>query len=108
MPEVTVNPIDGGASISGSLGSIGASTGIEAKVGVSTLDGRHGVYIKNTSSVVLYWGFSSATCVCPLAAESSAGKGDGGDIWIDVGAHQQVFIKAASGTTNTAAVSELK
>ena len=76
----------------------------------ATLDGRRGVYIKNTSTEVLYWGFSntSAEVCAPLAAESLAGKGDGGDIWIDVGVHQPIFIKAASGSSNTAAIGELK
>jgi hypothetical protein len=102
-----IDSINDGACVSVSLGSIGTSAQ-EAMVGASRVKGRRGIYIKNTSTVVLYWGFSSSACVFPLSKEASAGDGTGGEIWVDVGDTQPVFIKAASGASNTAAIGELK
>lgn len=109
MGIIQSESINGGASVAKSLTNIG-TTPVEVCFNGTKLNGRRGVYLKNTSVVVLYWGFSStaANVVFPLAAESVAGKGDGGDIWIDVGDAQAIYIKAASGSTNTAAIGELK
>ena len=107
MGFVDVAPIAAGACIGKSLTSIG-TTAVAVTVGSVALAGRRGVFIKSTSSVVLYWGFSDSTCVFPLAKETAAGDGTGGEIWIDVGDSQPIFIKAASGSTNTAAIAELK
>ena len=107
MGRQEINPINEGQCLGLSLGSIGVSA-IEIKVGTSRVSDRRGVYIKNTTDVVLKWGFDSATCVFPLTAESSVGKGDGGDIWIDVGDQQPLYIVAVSGSGKTAAIAELR
>jgi hypothetical protein len=107
MGVTQAESINGGACVAKSLTSIG-TTAVEVKYGTGKLAGRRGVYIKNTSTVVLYWGFVSDGCVFPLSKEATAGDGAGGDIWIDVGDAQTIFIKAASGTTNTVAIGELK
>lgn len=104
---VHVEPINSGEAVSGSLTSIGTSA-VEVKIGSARLLGRRGVYIKNTSTAVLLWGYTSGACVFPLSKETAAGDGTGGDIWIDVGDQQPVYIKAASGSSNTAAIGELK
>uniref|UniRef100_A0A832I8X7 Uncharacterized protein n=1 Tax=Eiseniibacteriota bacterium TaxID=2212470 RepID=A0A832I8X7_UNCEI len=105
--RVRSQPINEGASLAKSLSSIGSSA-TEVKHGSNRLTDRRGVYIKNTSTVVLLWGFASDACVFPLSKETAAGDGTGGDIWIDVGDQQPVYIKAASGSSNTAAIGELK
>ena len=107
MGFVDVAPIAAGACIGKSLTSIG-TTAVEVIVGTTKLAGRRGVYIKSTSTVVLSWGFSDSTCVFPLSKEAVAADGTGGEIWIDVGDAQAIFIKAASGSSNTAAIGELK
>ena len=104
---VDVAPINDGQSASGSLSGIGSSA-VAIRVGSGNLLGRRGLYIKNTSDVVLKWGFTTITCVAPLAAETAAGKGDGGEIWIDVGEAQDIFILAVSGSGKTAAIAELR
>ena len=100
-----IDSINDGACVSGSLTL--STSAVEAKVGTARVKGRRGVYIKNTSTIVQKWGFSSTTCVHPLTAETASADGKGGDIWIDVGDNQAVFIVAVSGTP-TASVSELK
>lgn len=105
--RVRNQPINGAACVGKSLANVG-TTATEVFYDSVRLPGRRGVYIKNTSTVVLYWGFASAACVFPLSKETAAGDGTGGEIWIDVGDAQPVFIKAASGSSNTAAIGELK
>ena len=99
--RVRNQPINLGGCLGKSLTSIG-TTATEVKHGSGRLTGRRGVYIKNTSTVVLYWGFtdasSGAEVVFPLSKETAAGDGTGGEIWIDVGDAQAIFIKAASGS----------
>lgn len=99
--------LNGGQCVAKSLTNIG-TTAVEVIVGSAKLAGRRGVYIKNTSTAVLFWGFASSACVFPLSKETAAGDGTGGEIWIDVGDAQAIFIKAASGSSNTAAIGELK
>jgi|SRR5882672_1552368 len=104
---VDVESLNEGTCRSGTLTGIGA-TAVLLAVNSVNLHGRKGLYIKNTSDVVLLWGFSSTSCIIPLATESAPGKADGGDIWIDVGENQNVYILAISGSSKTAALAELR
>lgn len=85
-----------------------STTALEVKGGSVRLSGRRGVYLKNRSDVVIYWGFTDSTCVIPLNAESSAGAGDGGEIWIDVGDNQPLWVLSASGSSKIIACAEVK
>jgi hypothetical protein len=100
-------PPNQGASLSFEITNLGTSAQ-EVKSGGSRLSGRRGVFIKNRSDVVLKWGFSDTTCTFPLYSESGSALGDGGEIWIDVGDKQAIWIKTVSGSNKTFSGGEIK
>jgi hypothetical protein len=82
-----------------------STTATEVKSGASRLAARRGVFIKNYSDTVMLWGFSDSSCYIPLEAETTGG--DGGQIWVDVGDNQSVYIKTVAGSGKTAACAEV-
>jgi len=85
--------------------SIG-TTAVEVRSGASRLEKRRGVYLKNNSDTVMLWGFSNTTCYIPLAAITSGG--DGGEIWVDVGDQQAIWVQVAAGSGKELTAAEIK
>lgn len=94
-----------GESVSFTISS--STTATEVKNGSNRLSHRRGIYLQNQSAVVVKWGFSSSTCYNYLAPDSST-DGSGGQIWIDIGDNQAIYVQAASGSGNTVACCEIK